>query len=83
MLAGQKGGSNFEIRQTKRERRKKDTVSRGGLLEVGMKEMIGGEDLFRGDRGPPRNRVCFHQMTLKEGQKVGDSRKKKVRGLRA
>ncbi len=45
--------------------------------------MIGGADLFRGDREPPRNRVCFYQMTLKEGQKVGDSRKKKVRGLRA
>ena len=44
--------------------------------------MIGGADLFRGDRGPPRNRVWFDQMTLKEGQRVGDRRKKKVRGLR-
>ncbi len=34
-----KGGQIFEIRQTKRERRKKDTVSRGGLLEVGIGEM--------------------------------------------
>ena len=52
-----KGGQKFEIRQTKRERRKKDTVSRGRLLEVGIGEMIGGADLVRGDRGPPRNRV--------------------------
>ena len=71
------GGKFYEMRHTDKERRKEDTVSRGGLLEVGIKEMIGGADLFRGDRGPPRNRVCFHQMTLKEGQKVEDSRKKK------
>jgi hypothetical protein len=72
-----KGGHNFEKRQTKRERGKQDTVSRGGLLEVGIGEMIGGADLVRGDQGPPRNRVWFDQMTLKEGQRVGDRRKQK------
>jgi hypothetical protein len=34
-------GQSFQIRQTKKERRKKDKVSRGGVLEMGMAEMIG------------------------------------------
>jgi len=42
IVAVRKGGQNFQIRQTKKERRKKDTVSRGGMLEMGMVEMIGG-----------------------------------------
>ena len=74
------GGKFYEMRHTDKERRKEDTVSRGGLLDMGVGEMIGGSDLERGVRGRPRNRVCFHQMTLKEGGRGGDSRKKKVRG---
>ena len=52
----EKGGQNFQKGQAKKERRKKDTVSRGGMLAMGMAEMIGGSDLQRGARGPPRNR---------------------------
>jgi hypothetical protein len=42
MVVVRKGDQNFQIRQTKKERRKKDTVSRGEMLEMGMVEMIGG-----------------------------------------
>ncbi len=48
------GGEIFEKRQTKKERRKEDTVSRGGLSEMGLGEMIGGSYLQRGPRVPPR-----------------------------
>ncbi len=41
-----KGGQNLEKRQTTRERGKQDTVSRGGLSEVGIEEMIGGQTLL-------------------------------------
>ena len=61
------GGKFYEMRHTDKERRKEDTVSRGGLLDMGVGEMIGGSDLDRGDRGRPRIRVWFDQMTLKEG----------------
>ncbi len=78
-----KGGHNVEKRQTKRERGKQDTVSRGGLLEVDIGEMIGGSYLQWAPRVPPRKPDWFDQMTLKEGQRVGDRREKKVRGLKA
>ena len=74
------GGKKFEKRHTDKERRQKDTVSRRGLSQMGVWEMIGGSDLDRGDRGRPTNRVCFDQMTLKEEGRGGGSRKKKVRG---
>ncbi len=51
------GAKILEKRQTKKERCKEDTVSWGGLSEMGICEMIGGADLDRRDRGPPRNRV--------------------------
>ncbi len=44
---------------------------------MGVGEMIWGSDLERGDGGRPRKRVCFHQITLKEGGKGGGSKKKK------
>ncbi len=71
------GGKKFEKRHTDKERRQKDMVSRGGLSQMGVWEMIGRSDLDRGDRGRPRNRVWFDQMTLREGGRGGDSRKKK------
>ena len=74
------GGKLFKKTGTDKERRQADTVSRGGLSQMGVGEMIGGSDLDRGVRGRPRNRVCFHQITLKEGGRGGDSKKKKVRG---
>jgi hypothetical protein len=41
------GGKFYEMRHTDKERRKEDTVSRGGLLDMGVGEMIGGSDLDR------------------------------------
>ena len=40
-------GKFYEMRHTDKERRKEDTVSRGGLLDMGVGEMIGGSDLDR------------------------------------
>ena len=74
------GGKLFKKTDTDKERRQADTVSRWGLSQMGVWEMIGGSDLARGDQGRPTNRVCFDQMTLKEGGRGGGSRKKKVRG---
>ena len=79
-MAVRNGREIIEKRHTDKERRQADTVSRGGLSQMGVGEMIVGSDLDRGDRGRPRNRVRFHQMTLKEGGRGEDSRKKKVRG---
>ena len=70
------GGKNFEKRHTDKERRQKDTVSRRELSQMGISEMIGGSDLDRGQRRRPTNRVWFDQMTLKEGGRGGDSKKK-------
>jgi hypothetical protein len=51
------GWEIFEKRQTKKERRKEDTVSRGGLSEMGLGEMIGGHT-FNGDpESPPENPI--------------------------
>ena len=72
------GGKLSEKTGTDKERRQADTVSRGGLSQMGVGEMIGGSDLERGDGGRPRKRVCFHQITLKEGEGGGTA--KKVRG---
>ena len=47
------GGKSFEKRHTDKEQRQADTVSRGGLSQMGVGEMIGGSDLDRGDRGRP------------------------------
>jgi hypothetical protein len=82
-VGGSKRGAKISKNGRQRGNDASKTRFRGGdcLLEWGIGEMIGGADLVRGDRGPPTNRVWFDQMTLKEGQRVGDRREKKVRSL--
>ncbi len=43
------GDKLYEKRHTDKERRQADTVSRGGLSQMGVGKMIGGSDLDRGD----------------------------------
>ncbi len=45
------GGKLYEKRHTDKERRQADTVSRWGLSQMGVEEMIGGQTLTGATEG--------------------------------
>ncbi len=63
--------------QTNKERRKEDTVSRGGLSEMGLGEMIGGSYLQRGPRVFPQKTRLDRLRDPKRGTKGGGQEEKK------